>query len=60
MKEEDLNQKRAKEIEVLVKPIMIWLQETYGHPHVKVLIDNSNCQLFIGEFGFDCFDHIKD
>ena len=52
--------KRMDELKVLVTPVMEWLYKTYGDPHTKILIDSSNCQLLIGEFGFDCFEHIKD
>lgn len=52
-------EEKIEELKPLVKPIMEWLYKNYGHPHAKILIDSSNCQLFSGEFGFDCFDHIK-
>lgn len=56
---EAMMEKRRTEFELMVRPIMEWLNKV-GHPHMKIIIDCTCAEIVEGLNAFETIDYVPD
>jgi hypothetical protein len=54
-----LTKEQQKEFEEKARPLMKWLGENF-HPHIKVIVDYSDAEIFESSMAFRTDDYVPD
>lgn len=55
-----ITEKERKDFELLVTPLIKWLNDGKKNPHMMIIVDPTSAKVVSGECGVTTWDYIKD
>lgn len=55
-----LTDEQLKTFEEAAKPLIKWLNENSAHPHVNVIVSNTDAELLEGSARVECLEYLRD